>query len=334
MRTELGWSSMNEVGTVDPEALGLQGLYGAESNMYAGGMIGVGFDARLQYVRTGRPPAPTERIVIPMQLQPYLSFEPLSWLDIYGGFNISMVATDRSFPGQFPLEAAVQLQPGVTAPLLRLGYIQPTIGMRHDDHTVYSRREIARFNTTIIPPNYAEPGVEIVYEGLSWLSLAGGVFASKHLAEANSSVDGSTPSIAGRAMIWPQLLDQGINGQLGASMMVNGDFQMINLFAGVGLADKASFFVEAMVHEDAERQRVRNVSVMGSLLLAQWLSLNWRYEFALTEHPTAGVFNANAFVAGFEFFPIPSLEIRPEYRFYDDDQIQTGQYTVQLHLFY
>jgi hypothetical protein len=90
---------------------------------------------------------------------------------------------------------------------------------------------------------------------------------------------------------------------------------------------------------------IRNVSILGSYQLFTWLSFNWRYEFGQTEvaddNPTERVLaHAHQAVFGFEFFPLPYVEIRPEYRFFTNgsfnklDGYQMGQYTLQLHLFY
>ncbi len=332
LRTELGWSTMNLVGAIDPESIGLGGLYSGETNSFFDHKITVGFDGRLQMARTGVPPY-DERIFIPMQFQPYLAYEPTDWLDIYGGYNLSVVMSNRELPGQFPVVGAVQVQTSPTAPIFRAGYISPAIGVRPDDHTVFVRREIARYKTTIIPPNYSELGGEVVYEGLKWLTVSGGVFSSHNLAETDPTIDPNGISYNGRIELWPRLLDEGINGQLGASVLVNGDFRMINAFAGFGLTDKATIYGEGMYSENADGQRVHNVSVIGTLQLANWLSLDWRYEFGMTETP-ADVWHANAFLVGFEFFPLPYIELRPEYRYFENDQYRTGEYTVQLHLFY
>ena len=40
------------------------------------------------------------------------------------------------------------------------------------------------------------------------------------------------------------------------------------------------------------------------------------------------------YVAGLEFFPVPYMEIRPEYRLVDTFDYRFGQATLQVHLFY
>jgi hypothetical protein len=242
---------------------------------------------------------------------------------------------------------AVQYQPEVTLPSIRVGLIQPSIGVRQDDHTAFVRREAAKSGSPIIPPDYHDVGAEITYEGVHWLTLNAGIFNAHYLSqsefsigEVSSSFDFSKPSYLVRAMLWPQLLDEGINGEAGASYFANGDFKMVNVFAGIGLADKGTIYGEAMYSTNGSDRRVRNLSVIGSYLLTQWLSLQWRYDFGQTEYPGQELYHAQDFVFGAEFFPLPYIELRPEYRFFRRDQFNQsngsflGEYTVQLHIFY
>lgn len=333
-RNELGWSTMNQVGMIPPSALGLDSLYSAESNLLFDGLVTLGLDLRLQMAKIGRPPT-MKRLMIPMQTMPYAAIMPADWLTIYGGYNLSELFSDRKYPGQVPYEVAAQVQPGVTAPLLKMGFIQPSIGVRQDDHTVFTRREVGRFNTTLIPPNYVELGAEATYEGLPWLTLNAGAYSARNLSQVDPTVDSASPSFSGRVMIWPQLLDEGINGELGASALVNGEFQMGTIFGGIGLADKGTIFAELMYSQNANDRQIRNMSVFGSYLLAQWLSLNWRYDWGQTEDtPNGLVYQAHGFTLGAEIFLLPYVELRPEYRYFENADYVVGQYTIQLHLFY
>jgi hypothetical protein len=370
-RTELGWSMMNATGAVSLATLGLDSVFPEFSNSYLDGLITPGHDTRLQWVKVGEI-GKERRIIIPMQLTPYLAIQPTENLVLYGGFNTGgvmyraskrTVATTNAagtgdtlvevknaiFNGQSDFDAALQYQIGMTGPNLRVGMIQPSIGIRHDDHTIFARREAAENGTPIIPPNYNEVGAEITYEGLHWLTINAGIFNARNLREANPTIskeeigffDFKTPSISARVMLWPQLLEDGINGQLGASILKNGDFRMINAFAGIGLSDKATVMLEAMTSENGTDRTIRNLSVLGSYKLVDWLSLDWRYEFGQTEHKDANIWHADAFIFGLEFFPMPYVELRPEYRYFHRDPFlqtspstYTAQYTLQLHLFY
>ena len=333
------------------------------TNSLYDGLITPGFDVRLQMTKLGRPPQ-DKRIVIPMQTQFYLGIAPVDWLSIYGGVNASAInfsdsITVRRYPSQSSWEATAQFHPGVTLPIVRVGYMQPSIGIRHDDHTSFTRRDAAgSAPINLVPPGYAELGVEAHYEGLSWLTVNAGVFSSSNLSkieptlgEQTSIADFSKPAVLARVMLWPQDLDLGFNGELGASLYgtgVLGDsaFTMINLFAGIGFSDRGSFLVEGLMADYPGERRVRNVSVMGSYQLFTWMSLNWRYEWAQSEDRSsadpdnAELAHAQQAVFGLEFFPFPNVELRPEYRFFQTEPFAQvggylqGQYTLQLHLYY
>ena len=182
---------------------------------------------------------------------------------------------------------------------------------------------------------------------MKWLTVNAGVFNARNLSQTDLSIgtidnyfDLAKPSFLGRVQLWPQLLDEGINGQLGASLFTNGELRMVNVFAGFGLADKATFLIEGVHARNAADRIVRNFSVMGSYQLRTWLSAHWRYEWGQTElYPGVDLSHANAFILGAEFFPFPMVEIRPEYRYFERNPFSearehSGQYTVQLHLFY
>jgi hypothetical protein len=322
----------------------------APTNALLDGLITPGVDMRFQVAKIGRPPNDV-RMFLPMQTQVNLALAPAPWIALYGGYNYAVV--EHSYAGQSSWEATAQFQPGVTLPILRVGYMQPSIGIRHDDHTTFTRREVAgRATHPLVPPGYAELGAEVTYEGIHWLTLNAGIFGSKNLADVEPSIgevtsytDFSKPSVLGRVMLWPQDLDLGFNGELGASYFANGDFRMVNIFGGLGVADRSTILVEGLIADFPDAHRVRNVSIMGSYQLFAWLSLDWRYEWAQTEDTSANngrgeLAHAHQAVFGFEFFPLPYIEIRPEYRFYETEPFAEfggylqGQYAVQLHLFY
>lgn len=330
IRNELGWSTMNEVGALSPSSIGLESLYDAESNTFWDGLVTLSLDVRMQMAKLGRPPnAP--RKFIPMQLAPGVAITPFEELAIYGTYN----AGPTRYPGQTNFDAAVQYQPGVRLPAIRAGYIQPSIGIRHDDHTMFIRRDAVQLGTPVIPPNYNDWGAEITYEGQRWLTVNAGAFSAHNLSRRlELALDSTKPLYLARLVLWPQLLDEGLNGMVGGSFFGNQEFTMANAFAGIGMADKATIYGEGMYMRSADGKIIRNLMVQGSYQLAQWLALEWRYEWGLSERADTGPFYGNAFVIGTQFFPIPYLEIRPEYRYFENDEYGMGQYTLQFHAFY
>lgn len=330
IRNELGWSTMNQVGALQPADIGLEALYEAETNTLWDGLVTVGLDARLQMAKLGRT-SDAPRKIIPMQLAPSVAITPFEELAIYGTYN----AGPTRYVAQTNYEFAVQYQPEVTLPSIRAGYIQPSFGVRHDDHTMFMRRDAADLGVPVIPPNYNDWGAEINYEGQRWLTVNVGAFSARSLSKkVELAIDSTQPLYLARVMLWPQLLDEGLNGMVGGSFFGNQEFSMMNAFVGIGIADKATIYGEGMYTRTSENRIIRNLMVQGSYQLAQWLALEWRYEWGLTEHVSTGPFYANSFVIGTQFFPLPYLEIRPEYRYFEDDEYGMGQYTLQFHAFY
>lgn len=329
IRNDLGFSTMSEVSAFVPDSIGLGWLYADKTRALWDGLVEFGFDGRLQVAKLGRPPNDIRR-VIPMQVAPSIAINPTSFLSIYGTYN----AGPLRFGGQTSFDAAVQLQPDILWPTLRAGYIQPSIGVRYDDHTMFVRRDVAGSGTPIIAPNYNEVGAELTYEGIHWLTVNAGVFSARNLTKAEPTIDADKPSLLGRVVLWPRLLEEGINGQIGASAYVNDKFRMINAFAGIGLSDAATLQGELMTSRNADERVVRNFSVMGTYQPTPWISFSGRYEIGSSETPGRSTAHADAFVLGAEFFPIPYIELRPEYRYIRTEDYIIGQYSLQLHAFY
>jgi hypothetical protein len=335
-----------------PEGEDSGGFFARMTNSLFDGLITPGFDMRFQLAKVGDPPNDTRKF-IPMQIAPYLAIAPSQELSIYGGINVggivykAMSKKNATYAGMSDFDVAVQYQPGVILPSIRVGLIQPSIGIRQDDHTAFVRREAGQTGSPLIPPDYNDLGAEVTYEGMHWLTINAGVYNAYYLSQSqvsigdvSSSFNFSKPSYLVRAVLWPQILKDGLNGEIGASYFANGDFKMVNAFAGIGMADKATVFGEAMYSTNALDRRVRNLSLIGSYLIEQWLSIHWRYDFGQTEYPGEDLYHAQAMVVGAEIFPLPYIELRPEYRFFQRNQFNQsngsflGEYTVQLHLFY
>lgn len=346
LRTELGWSAMNETGLFKWRNSANDTL--APTNGLFNGIFVPGLDARLQLVRVSKT---GQRLLIPMQLSTSLAFVPSKQFVAYTNINLASIEErirgGSLYPGEADFDAQIQYQPDISLPSIRLGMIEPSIGIRQDDHTVFVRREAALKDVYLFPAYYNDLGAEITYEGLKYLTINAGIFNAHNLSLVDptigtitSNFDFKKPTVSGRVMLWPQLLEQQINGEAGASIMVNGAFQMINIFFGFGLSDKATIAVEALHATNAADRIVRNFTVMGSLRLADWLAADWRYDWGQTEmFPGKALGYATAFTFGFEFFLLPYIELRPEYRlmqtnpFYGQT-VSSGQYTGQIHVFY
>lgn len=351
LRTPLGWEMMNETGLFKwskPREDTSSVPYPNPTNSLAHGMIVPGGDVRLQQVKLSRTGEPR---LIPMQTSLSLAIQPSHTIVAYTNVNIASIverARDGSlYPGETDFDAALQYQPDESLPSIRVGMIEPSLGVRQDDHTLFTHEEAAMQGIVLIPPYYNELGAEITYEGMRWLTLNAGVFNGYNLSlieptigTVRSNFDLSHPSVAARIMLWPQLLDEGLNGEAGCSLLSNGSFYMVNAFAGFGLADKATFYFESLYSKNSEQRIIRNFSVIGSYELTPWLASLWRYDWGQTElYPSLGLAWAQGFLVGLEFFPLPYIEVRPEYRIlhknpYGQNATYTGQWTGQIHVFY
>ena len=357
MRTEIGWGSMAWVGAFTYDKLGLDSLNDAQSNAFFDGKVALGIDARAQMARFGRPglviqddgsvlTTTPERRVIPMQIQPYLSVYAHDTLKLYGTFAVDPATfqgrlCEPTYAGQSCFELQAIYQPSPLAPALRLGQLQPSIGVRHDDHTIMIRGDASAPRTPVIAPNYAELGAELTYHPVYWLQTEFGAFLPRNLSEViadERTVKGSDVAGLARLTFMPRWDFEGGGALLtwvGASLYAAGLFHMENYFIGLGLLGKGSLQLEASRSDRGPlaNHKTFNLMSMLSIPLKDWLVLEGRLERATTRRQGQD-FLTQAAVATLQFFPIPYLELRPEYRYIRTDEYAMGQYTLQLHLFY
>lgn len=358
MRTSIGWGSMSAVGLGQYEDIGLNFMSNRETNHLYKHFVSLGFDARWQAARVGAPSITLDdngevQAELPpwdfftMQLQPYLSITPHEMLTIYGTYNMGQGTLEEGdacwtpYPGQSCFEAMVVFEPHRRAPTLRAGMLQPSIGIRHDDHTMLIRQDAGRERRPVIPANYAEWGAELHYQPKYWLSFDAGAYHAGNLAESISNrewVDDDQVAWNLRATFFPQFGRPPrlrFTSLAGLSTYMADGFQMHNVFAGIGWMSRASLLFETALigYGQWDQHNTRNISLLATIQTWQWLILQGRVE---QSHATTanGDFNSFAFVGGLQFFPLPYIEIRPEYRYASNDRYSSGQYTVQLHLFY
>jgi hypothetical protein len=357
LRTELGWEMMNKTGLFQwPGTAASDTASISPTNSIFNGLFVPGGDVRLQLVRVSQT---NQELLIPMQISTSLAFVPNQQVSLSTNVNLASIyvrslksqtdlfgTTNGLYPGETDYDLTLQYQPDITLPSIRVGMIEPSFGILQDDHTAFTSMD-AYNNITLIPPYYNEVGGELTYEGVKWLTVNAGVFNARNLSlidptvgTITSNFDFQHPTVSGRVILWPQLLEQGLNGEFGGSVLVNGSFKMFDGFGGIGLADKATFFLEGLYAKDAADKIIRNFSILGTLQLMPWLIWEWRYDWGMTEvYPGQSLGYATAFLAGFEFFPLPYVEIRPEYRVTDltpfyGTGTHTGQWTAQVHFFY
>jgi hypothetical protein len=302
----------------------------------------------------------------PMQFQPSIAVMPMEGLTLLGSYLAGPGARDGdfcdpAFPGMPCYQAFAKYELGGRLPTVRVGMFQPSIGIQHDDHTLLIRGDAKRRRTPIIPPFYSELGAEIIAQPIQWLRAEVGGFASKGLDDAlntgSETADLSAVAYSARVTVLPHFEFGGaapseadefaddfddeappaepfvLNTWLGASIYGSGDFRMVNGFLGLGHRSGVAFLAEVAHTTRTIDYETLNGFVGLSYSLFNWLTFNARAERAQT---TEGADEAltTAYVGGLEFFPLPYVEIRPEYRLTETADYRFGQATVQVHLFY
>ena len=355
LRSEIGWGTQWMTGAFDHEQTKLTFLYEQETNRVLD-WLAVGGDLRIQMARLGEPTASLEdgqpvvqtpgRRIIPMQIQPYLAVMPFDFLTIHGSYALGpdMVRGDfcsTPFAGQTCWQAHATVDIDPDWPSLRVGRFRPSIGMRHDDHTMLIHRDASRSRGFLIPANYAEYGAELTYQPRSWIKGDGGVFLAQQLSESIGDADlvePLSPAYLGRVTYMPRLdfgPDASFYGWLGASVYGAGRFRMDQAFLGLGWLDRAALMFE-VTHLDYGPDRDRrglNAAAMLAVPVREWFVAEGRVEQALMFEDEEQS-RQQAAVVGLHFYPVPFVKIRPEYRINRTDRWTMGQYAVQLHFFY
>ena len=353
-RTELGWSAMSTVGAITYDKMGLGALHNLKHNGFGEGTVQLGADIRLQVAKFGRPvveiPADgqpvvvaPERRIIPMQTQAYLGVYAADWLKLYGSYAAGASTgpgnwCDATFPGQSCFAASASIQPGYTAPVIKLGHFRPAIGIRHDDHTMLQLADASQPRQPTIAPNYADTGAEMTYSPNYWFQTSVGGFWARNLGEAiadEATLDPNSPAVLGRVVLQPRLDEYKLTSWLGTSVYWAGLYRLESYFLGLGRLDRGSLFFEVSRSDRGQEAdwKTLNSMAMVSVQVREWLVLNTRAERATTSRQ-GEEFTAHSLVVGTEFFPIPYLELRPEYRLTQTDDYILGQYTLQIHMFF
>ncbi|MDP2984836.1 MAG: hypothetical protein Q8O92_16065 [Candidatus Latescibacter sp.] len=344
LRTTRGFYEMHEAGLLKPGKVGLGSIYrhDRETNQFLGDRFSFGTDMRYQTTRTPKS-SDAKRRYFPMQFSMYSTFKVSPCLKAEGSYNFG----PKKFLGQQKWTGSLILQPENSYTQLRAGYFQPSIGIRYDDHTIITRQTAGANGSSLIPPSYAEYGAEFNYNGMDWLTVTTGVFGARSLAEnrildrtgkeISLITDRNNPSFLGRLEFRHRAMDRNVNLLAGSSVLVNGDFNLISIFASAGLAKRVSLISEYARSDKKGMRRTHNGVVDVSCRVTKPLLLYVRGERGISRFSpdiSAAEVYTNRVVFGAQIFPIPYVELRPEYRLVDTEQYKSSRYAVQLHLFY
>ncbi len=350
MRNDLGWYSFNDVSVI-PRDGGLLGwMYkGDNSNKFFDGVFSWGMDLRVQNTRAFNSPD-AQRVTFPMQTAVYASLKPVKALTIEGGYNLSSLRKSPSgekvrFPGQRDGHLSLISNIDDDLPTIRVGIFRPSVGMRYDDHTMYPVNYItATSRQNYLAPNWAEYGSEITWESEKWLTTQLGLFGSSGLQQvqlsdgsrSHSLISGNSPTVTAKAVLWNRFDDDAMNGYLGGSLLLNGDFSMVSLFGGFGITDALSVMLDVTRTSKTDVQQSTNVMAEIMYQVYSPVYVYARYETGTTTQALAlQSAHTNSAVLGSQIFLLPYVELRPEYRIFDTYLPGfSGRWNFQLHIFY
>lgn len=354
LRNQLGVYSKEDVSLIKPESIGLtnffsffksaQEIAAEEHSLY------FGLDGRFQSLRWG---AGSDRFkifdrkIFMMQFTPYIAYYPFEWMSINAQYNLAEL-TGNLYRGQKSWSAGINIQPDFECPILRLGFIQPSIGGRHDDHTLLIRQTARQFGAyPYLPPDYIELGAELSYNYIKWFSATVGAFTSQSMSEnIVKNTDTSNIPLVGKDVIFklarleffPRFFDGMLNINLGGSYYSGGDFSMINLFFNAGLTDKIALLTEYATTNKNELRTTNNFLIELDYQIIPSIILFARAEKANTKEILSETleWTTYQYVVGANLYLLPYLDVKPEYRIYDRAHVEssTAQYTLQIHFYY
>jgi hypothetical protein len=372
-RNFAGWLSSTSIGLVDPSDIGIGGAYNfmTNTNSVWDDRIMFGMDVRFQNAKWAQTAGLTrgrdeegnlraepefERKFMTMQLMPYLQVKATDWLSFDGGYNLGYdIHDDMRYPGQQPGYASAKFKFSDELPSLRVGYFAPSIGIDYDDHTVLVRMVAGLGRSQpLVPADYFEYGAELNYDGISWMNASLGVFDSQTMSQLQAGggmpvVNGNSLSTVANLSFHPTL-PYGLNAFFGVSHFVNGGlgtddgiyiendyYYITSMYLNVGLSDRLALMTEYITSEKQNIRKADNFLVELNYQLFEALNVFARFEDARSEYMMDGTeFNANQYVLGAHIFPLPYIDILPEYRIYDRADMPdfSAQWAIQVHIFY
>ena len=301
-----------------------------------------------------------ERQTMAMQLMPYLQYKATDWLNIDAMYNASYHTNeDMTYAGQQPYSVSATISPGGHIPDVRIGYFAPTISIDYDDHTLLVRQAIGAGRANpLIPVDMSELGVQLEYNEIPWLRASLGVFDSKSMSEVMiddlPAVNEKTLSTVYNLSFHPDwdfsLLGFDLNYFWGVSHYANTQlktddgiyfgnnyYTISSAYFNVGLAEKLALMTEYIYSDKQSLRNVNNYLVELTYQIIEPVNVFARYEAAETEFEESGrTFESNQYVFGAHIFPLPFIDILPEYRIYDRGDVggTSAQWAFQLHIFY
>ncbi len=343
LRNFRGWKLLSDIGLLKPDHLKLNKLYkyDGKTNTVLNRKLTLGTDFRLQMARSHKSKN-SKRRVFPMQAAVYTDYRILNWLHTEASYNFG----PKKFNGQQSWSASVIIQPEFSYTQFRVGYFQPSIGIRFDDHTMYVRRIPGADGNTLIPPYYSEYGAEFTYNGYDWVTFTAGVFEAESLAEnfvidnfgKQISLIGDTQNLSwlGRFIFHSRFFGGEKSFFAGSSYFVNDDFTINDFFTGISIIENLSIMVDYTRTAKNNMRTTQNIMMDFTYRLLEPLLFTVRGEKGETVSEMWGndiKTYSQKIVIGVQLFILPYIELRPEYRIVDTELYKSSRYALQLHIF-
>mgnify|MGYP000920911745 CR=1 FL=1 len=363
VRNTPGWMSRKDIALINPSSIGLQDFFDfiGNSNTAIDDKVLFGMDTRVQSAKWGSPSA-SQRDLMLMQMSPYLVITPFDFLQIEAFYNLAYdLESNKRYIGQQQYAASLYIKPSEDLPQLRIGFFQPTIGTKYEDHTLLIRRVADQGKSLpLIPDDYAELGAQIDYGALSWLEASVGIFTSENFSKLSITdytgvkkpiTSDKTLSYVTRLVFTPEL-PFGLTGYFGFSGLANGNFStddgfylksnyltIASLFLNIGFTDNVSLMFEYLTAKKHNSFTSKSYMLEVNYQLLESVIPYVRIEQGSTEQRLFEdyyTYNVNQYVIGAHIYLLPYIELLPEYRIYDREKApgHQAQWAFQLHLFY
>ncbi len=345
LRTTLGWYSKKDDGLIQPSKIGLGKTFDSIGgfNDIFNQKARFGLDSRYMTIRPGGSLL-QDRIYFIMLWSPSLVISPVSWMNIVGQYNFAKTP----MLGQTHYMAYVQLQPDLDYPTLQIGYFQPPIGLRSDDHTLATKQVATTNFSPLYPVDYQELGAMFNYESVKWLGLSAGIFTNNNLSKTKVSFDSTSkiPAVGQKSMssvvkavLSPRFLENKLNTQLGGSVYYNngGNYSIYNVFFGLGYSDLVALSAEYAIYENKNLIKTNNYSVELGCSPTSYSYFFGRIESGITDYKALTAnYSLADYVIGAKVDILPYFELQPEYRIFRNTDLPSysAYYAVQLHVFY
>ena len=340
-----GWSYMNSVGLFVPGKLkDNNGILKRPQSI--DGRITLGADIRYQVARSHKS-EDAKRHKFFMQQTFYSDIKLTNWVHIDGLFNLA----EQRFFRQQRFNADIIIQPQDSSTQFKVGYFQPSIGLRYDDHSMLVRQVPQADYSNYMPPDYTEYGAEITYDDINWLTIAAGVFGTKNLLEeddsniryseeplfTNKPITHKNFRLGKVIFHCPCFAGGKMNLHLGGSYYGNSSFEVADIFGWGRFTDRIGFNTGFTRTVKPGYRATDNFLAGISLRAFSWAVLDARSENGRTYTTNNRKIDVKTYakqtVLGAQIFFIPNLEIRPEYRIMDTERYKSSRWALQVHLF-